>query len=187
MSVQIERRYFTVDEYSRMSEAGIFSPDDRVELIGGEIVKMSPIGSLHAACVDRIVNTSLVQLAGRGVIIRVQSPIVLDDYSEPQPDVTLLRARSDFYAQGHPKPADVLLLIEVADSLVGIDRDVKIPLYAQSGIPEVVVVALPEETVEFHAEPVGGQYQRVEILRRGDHLESVTIPNFRLSVDDILG
>jgi Uma2 family endonuclease len=187
MSVQLERRYFTVDEYSKMSEAGIFSPDDRVELIEGEIIKMSPIGSPHAACVDRIVNTSLVQLVGRGVIIRVQSPIILDDYSEPQPDITLLRSRPDFYAQGHPKSADVLLLIEVADSSVDIDRDVKIPLYAQSGIPEVVIVTLPEEVVEFHAEPVGGQYQRVEVLRRGDYLEPAIIPNLRLSVNDILG
>jgi Uma2 family endonuclease len=187
MSVQLERRYFTVDEYSRISEAGIFSPDDRVELIEGEIIRMSPIGSPHAACVDRIVNTSLVQLAGRGVIIRVQSPIVLDDYSEPQPDITLLRSRSDFYAQGHPKPADVLLLIEVAETSVDIDRDVKLPLYAQSGIPEVVIVALPEEAVEFHVDPVGGQYQRVVILRRGDYLESASIPNLRLSVNDILG
>jgi Uma2 family endonuclease len=187
MSVQLERRYFNVDEYSRMSEAGIFSPDDRVELIEGEILKMSPIGSLHAACVDRIVNTSLVQLAGRGVIIRVQSPIVLDNYSEPQPDISLLRSKADFYAYEHPKPVDVLMVIEVADSSVEIDRSVKIPLYAQAGIPEVVIVVLPEELVEFHAEASGGQYQKVKILQRGDYLESASIPNFRLSVDNILG
>jgi Uma2 family endonuclease len=187
MSVQLERRYFNVDEYSRMSEAGIFSPDDRVELIEGEIVKMSPIGSLHAACVDRIVNTSLVQLAGRGVIIRVQSPIVLDNYSEPQPDISLLRSKADFYAYEHPKSVDVLMVIEVADSSVEIDRSVKIPLYAQAGIPEVVIVVLPEELIEFHVEAIGGQYQKVKILQRGDYLESTTIPNFRLSVDDILG
>jgi len=187
MSVQLERRYFNIDEYSRMSEAGIFSPDDRVELIEGEIVKMSPIGSLHAACVDRIVNTSLIQLAGRGVIIRVQSPIVLDDYSEPQPDITLLRSKADFYAYEHPKPVDVLMVIEVADSSVEIDRSVKIPLYAQAGILEVVIVVLPEELIEFHAEAIGGRYQRVKVLRRGEYLESASIPNFRLSVDDILG
>lgn len=170
-----------------MSEAGIFSPDDRVELIEGEIVKMSPIGSLHAACVDRVVNKSLARLAGRDAIIRVQSPIVLDDYSEPQPDVTLLRPRADFYAHGHPKSADVLMVIEVADSSVEVDRRVKIPLYARAGIPEVVIAVLPDELVEFHAEAAGGQYQRVSILRRGDQLTSATVPNFRLDVEDILG
>lgn len=187
MSVQLDRRIFTVNEYSRMSDAGILSQDDRVELIEGEIVRMSPIGSAHAACVDRIVNTSLVQLAAQGIIVRVQSPIVLDDYSEPQPDISLLRPKSDFYAHEHPKPADVLMVIEVADSSVEIDRIVRVPLYARAGIPEVVIVVLTEGLVEFYAASAAGRYRRINVFRRGEYLDSESIPNFRISIDTILG
>ncbi len=187
MSVQLERRYFTVDEYARMGEVGIFTEDDRVELIEGEIVKMSPIGSRHAACVDRVVNMLLPVVIEQAAIIRVQSPIVLDDYSEPQPDVTLLRHRPDFYAQAHPRPADVLIVIEVADSSVEIDRNTKLPLYAEAGIPEVVIMVLPEDVIEVHAEAANGQYQKVKILGRGEIFESTAIPGVKLSIDAVLG
>lgn len=169
-----------------MAEAGILSEDDHVELLEGEVVEMSPIGSRHAACVDRL-NRLLNQLANLDVIVRVQNPIYLSDYSEPQPDISLLRPRDDFYAGEHPKPSDVVMVIEVADSSVEIDRNVKLPLYAQAGIPEVVIVVLPEEIVEAHAEPVNGRYQSNRILRRGDYLESSILANFKLSVDAILG
>src|SRR3954471_10163269 len=112
MSVQIARRHFNVAEYYRMMEAGILSESDHVELIDGEVVEMSPIGSRHAACVDRL-NKFFNKL--EEVIVRVQNPIRLDDFSEPQPDITLLLLRADFYAQGHPTPSDVLLVVEVAD------------------------------------------------------------------------
>lgn len=187
MSAQLERRFFTVNEYARMGEVGIFSEDDRVELIEGEIVKMSPIGSRHAACVDRVVNMLLPVVADKSAIIRVQNPIILNDYSEPQPDVALLQYRADFYAQGHPQAADVLLVIEVADSSVEIDRHTKLPLYAASGIPETIIIVLPEDVIEVHAEPVNGQYQRVKILGRDDTLDSTLIASINLAVDDLLG
>ncbi|MDQ3917533.1 MAG: Uma2 family endonuclease, partial [Acidobacteriota bacterium] len=135
MSVEIARHFFTVDEFERMGAAGIFHPDDRLELIGGEIVEMSPIGSSHAACV-KFLSALLQRLFGGTLIVSTQDPIRLDDFSEPQPDVALLRWREDFYRHAHPTPADVLLVVEVADTTVESDRQVKIPLYARAGIPE---------------------------------------------------
>src|SRR5919106_6741536 len=117
MSVQVLRRRFTVDEYYRMAEAGILHEDDRVELIEGEIVEMAPIGSNHASHVDPLAQL-LFERIGRRAIVRIQSPIHLGEYSEPQPDVTILRSRSDFYVSAHPSPADILLVVEVADTSV---------------------------------------------------------------------
>lgn len=186
MSRQLAKRWFTVSEYNRMAEAGILTEDDRVELIEGEIIRMSPIGSRHAGCVNRL-NVLLSSQAGQSFIVSVQNPIVADDYSEPQPDVAVLRLREDFYGEGHPKPEDVLLAIEVADTTVESDRSVKMPLYARAGIPEAVLVNLPQEVVEIHNEPVNGQYQSVKILRRGETFASEVILHLKLSVDAILG
>ena len=125
-----------VTDYHRMADAGILQKDDRVELIAGEVIEMSPIGTRHAACVDHL-NIALTRDAGTTAIVRVQSPIQLDDYSEPQPELALLRMRHDFYIHSHPIPGDVLLLIEVANSSTMFDRNTKLPLYAQSSVPEV--------------------------------------------------
>ena len=133
MPVQVERRTFNVEEYHRMLDAGIITEDDRVELIEGEILMMSPIGSWHAACVNRL-DALLHRLFGESVIISVQNPIRLSDFSEPQPDLAVLRARQDYYAQTHPTSNDILLLIEVADQSLEFDRDVKVPLYAKAAI-----------------------------------------------------
>lgn len=127
MSRQLAKRWFTVGEYNRMAETGILTEHDRVELIQGEIVEMSPIGSRHAACVNRL-TTVLSRQGGAGAIVSVQNPIVVDDYSEPEPDVALLRARADFYETRHPEPEDVLLVIEVAETSVETERGVKVPL-----------------------------------------------------------
>lgn len=134
MSIQIEKRYFKVGEYHRMGEAGVFSEDDRVELIAGEIVEMPPIGRRHAACVDRLTELFSGQ---PGVIVRVQNPVRLDEFTEVRPNVALLRRREDFYSRSHPTPAGVLLVVEVADTSSAYDREVKLPLYARSGVPEV--------------------------------------------------
>jgi Uma2 family endonuclease len=184
MSVQIARRHFNVAEYYRMMEAGILSESDHVELIDGEVIEMSPIGSRHAACVDRL-NKFFNKLDE--IIVRVQNPIRLDDFSEPQPDVTLLRMRADFYAQGHPIPSDVLLVVEVADSSTEFDRVVKLPLYAESLIPEFWLVNLPDEKIEVFSQPSNGAYQKSHGLKRGDNLASITIPGLSLTVDAILG
>lgn len=186
MSVQIARRHFNITEYYRMTEAGILSAGDRVELIDGEVIEMSPIGSRHAACVDRL-NKFLNKLVAEDVIVRVQNPIVLDDYSEPQPDISLLRPHADFYAQEHPTPADVLLVVEVADSSTQFDREIKLLLYAQAMLPEVWLVNLPDDTIERYSQPANGAYQIAQTLKRGEVLISTMILSLNLDVAAILG
>jgi Uma2 family endonuclease len=186
MSVQIARRHFNVTEYYRMAETGILSESDRVELIDGEVIEMSPIGSRHAACVDRL-NQLLSLLLGKHLIVRVQNPIRLDEYSEPQPDLCLLQPRADFYAQAHPTPADVLLVVEVADSSAGFDREVKLPLYAQASVPELWIIDLPADTVEIYAQPSGRKCQKSRKLKRGEIISSETVSQLSLAANAVLG
>ena len=136
MAVRILRRAFDVHEYHRMAEAGILDEDDRVELIEGEIVQMSPIGSRHQGCVNRLARL-LFEFAGRDYVVHIQGPVRLNERSEPQPDLALLKLRPDFYSERHPTPDDVLLLIEVSETSADYDREVKLPLYAGAGIAEV--------------------------------------------------
>jgi Uma2 family endonuclease len=186
MARELAKRSITADEYERMGEAGIFGSDARLELIEGEIYQMSPIGSPHAACVDALTYI-LGNLAQRNFIVRVQNPIRLSDLSEPQPDVTLLRWRDDFYRHTHPRPADVLLVIEVADTTVATDRTVKLPLYAQAGINEVWLVNLPEEQIELYTAPANGVYQTVKHFQRGADVQAQTLLGLVVSVNDVLG
>ncbi len=186
MSVQIARRYFTVEEYHRMGEAGIFSEDDRVELIEGEILQMSPIGSRHVACVNRVHEELSSRLHGRA-IVSGQNPVVLNDFSEPEPDIAVLRRRDDFYAQALPTATDVLLIIEIADSSVAFDHDIKLPAYARSGIPEVWIADLTAETVEAHTELLNGSYRNVRSYRRGNSITPLHFSDLSIEVASILG
>lgn len=182
---QIQKRLFKVGEYHRMAEAGILTEDDRVELIRGEIVQVSPIGSRHAACVDRFTQNLVPQVIGRA-IVRVQSPIQVSEDSEPQPDLVLLKLQPDFYATRHPQPDDVLLVVEVADTTAEFDRNVKIPLYGQAGIPESLLVDLGTELIEDYQDPSPHGYRTVRIFRPGESITLSTLPNVTLAVDDIL-
>ncbi len=184
--VQVNRRSFTVAEYERMGQFGIFSEDDRVELVNGEIVEMSPIGERHAACVD-VLNEVVKERLGRSVIVRVQNPIQLDDFSEPQPDISILKRRDDFYRSSHPKPEDVLLVIEVSDTTLEYDRRVKVPLYARAGIAEAWVVNLAEERIEVYADPAEGAYRTAESRARGDEIQSRPLAALRVGVAEVLG
>ncbi len=186
MAVSVARRLFTVTEYERLGEAGVLNEDDRVELIEGEILTMSPIGSPHAACVNRL-NAALTRILGQTAIVSVQNPIRLSEYSEPQPDIALLRPRADFYASGHPTPADVLLIMEVAESSLAYDRDLKIPAYAQAGIPEVWLWDLEDGVVSRYSRLLNGKDRDVQRAQRGESLTSTVIPNLTLSIDHILG
>ncbi|MFL6282535.1 MAG: Uma2 family endonuclease [Pyrinomonadaceae bacterium] len=177
---------FTVEEYGRMGEASVFSPDVRVELIEGEIVEMSPIGDRHAACVGWLTQT-ITLLLQRTYLVWAQNPVQLDNYSEPEPDILVLRPRDDFYRNGKPHPEDVLLLIEVSDSTLGFDRKRKVPLYARAGIPEVWIVNLNEERVEMFAEPSGGAYQTSAAFSRGEEVQSRSLAALRLGVSEIFG
>ena len=166
-----------------MAAAGVLSEDDRVELIEGEVVEMNPIGSRHAACVGRLTEL-LVRLVGGVAIVWVQNPVRIDDYSEPLPDVALLKRRDDFYALANPQPRDVLLIIEVADSSVEYDRDIKIPIYSRAGVPEVWLVNLPEEAIEIYARPLNNAYQETRLVKRGESLSTL---NLIIDADDVLG
>lgn len=153
----LEVRRFTIAEYHHMIQAGVFHEDERLELLDGEIVPMSPIGSRHAACVNRLVHL-LVQAVASRAIVSAQNPIRLNPYSEPEPDVALLRPSDDFYAAETPGSQDALLVIEVADSSLEHDRTNKIPLYARAGIGEVWLVDLDGRVVDVYRNPSAEGY-----------------------------
>jgi Uma2 family endonuclease len=158
---------FTAQEYHLMSETGIFSPEHRLELIRGEIVKMSPIGRKHCACIAALNELLFTKFAGK-FNIWVQSSIRLDDGSEPQPDIALLRRRADFYRESLPSPADILLVIEVADSTISYDRDVKMPLYAEFGIMEAWLIDVNAKTLTKYTEPSPRGYKTSHRLELND-------------------
>ncbi|HEY9860166.1 MAG TPA: Uma2 family endonuclease [Candidatus Obscuribacterales bacterium] len=186
MAVQLLRRQFTVAQYHQMVEAGILTEDDRVELIDGEVIELSPISSRHAACVNRLNYLFHSRLRDRA-IVRVQNPVELSDRSEPQPDVALLQPRPDFYEAGHPQPQDILLLVEVADTTVEFDREIKMPLYAKSGVREVWLVDLNQNAIAVYREPSLSGYAQVEQLQRGQELTVQAITDVTLAVDEVLG
>lgn len=180
------KHLFTVDEYERLADTGIFHEDDRVELIEGEIVQMVPIGSEHAGAVNRL--TSLfTRLLQERIVAGVQNPVRLPEMSEPQPDFVLLKPREDFYTKRHPEPADVLLLIEVAESSITYDRGVKLPLYAKAGIPEVWLVDLTKNRLEVYRSPSEDGYGTTSVLESGDTIHIEAFPDVGIAVADILG
>jgi Uma2 family endonuclease len=181
---EIVRRRFTVHDYHRMGEAGILHEDDRVELIEGEIVEMAAIGTRHFACVNRLTQI-LVRGVGDAAVVSVQNPVRLDEHTEPQPDLTVLRVRD--YRQSLPMPEDVLLLIEVSDTTLSYDRGVKLPLYARAGIREVWIVDLVGEIIERHTDPSGERYRGFERARAGEKIESAALPELAFRVDAVLG
>jgi Uma2 family endonuclease len=170
---------FTVKGYHRMTEADVFKPDDRVELVDGEVVKMSRIGTRHSACVSRLSHLILPWI-GRGAVVRIQLPIQIGDFSEPQPDVALVRWRDDFYADHHPMPPDIHLVVEVADTSLRHDLLRKAPLYIAGGVPEVWVVDLVAEVV--HVSRGGSTSQ----LGAGDSVSPLAFPDVVLEVAAIL-
>jgi Uma2 family endonuclease len=186
MSVELIRHRFTADQYHQMAEAGILRDDDRVELIEGEIVEMTPIGPRHGAVVDRLTHV-LVRGCGDRAIVRVQGSIRLGLHSEPQPDVVLLRPRPDSYQKALPGPESVLLAIEVAETSLPYDRGIKLRLYARAGVPEVWLVDLVRNQVEVHREPTPEGYSREEIVSGGDRLVPMALPDVSLSPADLLG
>lgn len=169
-----------------MGEAGIFSADDHVELIEGEILKMSPIGSRHAACVRRL-DRQFNRLLGDRALVSTQNPILLNDFSEPEPDIAIVKRRDDFYGNAHPTAADVLLVVEVAETTVDYDREIKLPAYARSGIAQVWIVDLPAQTVESYGDLVAGVYRSVQSHRRGESLAPLHFPELAVEVVSILG
>lgn len=185
MPVEITRRLFDVDEYHRMAQAGILSEDDRVELIDGEVVAMTPIGPRHGASVDRA-NRSLTMALGDRAIVRVQGSVRLDRFREPQPDLVLLRPQPDFYASRLPGPSDILLIIEIAESSLGYDRDVKARIYAQSAVQEYWLVDLDDRSVSCYSESRGGTYEKLRQCRSGQSIAPEALPQCVIAVDALL-
>ena len=163
---------FTRKDYHTMIDAGILREDDPLELINGQIIQQMPIGTAHAGMVNRINQLLTSRVSGR-YVVAVQNPIALNEFSEPEPDIALLQPREDFYANSHPTPQDIALIIEVADTSLGFDREDKIPLYAMCGVPEVWIVDLPTKAIHVFRRP--GQTNYSEAIRlRGD--DSLPIP-----------
>jgi Uma2 family endonuclease len=181
-----ERRRFSIEEYHRMGEAGILGREERVELIDGEIVVMSPIGNRHITCVDRL-NRMLVQGLGDRAIVRVQNPVRLASRSEPEPDFALLRPRDDFYAGNPATEKEVLTFIEVMETSARYDRGFKRDFYARSGIAELWLVDLNLERVEVYRKPAAGEYTEMRIAARGQNVSPEAFPELVLGVDAILG
>jgi Uma2 family endonuclease len=175
-----------VDDYYRMADAGIFREDDRVELLDGEIYEMTPIGDGHAGTTNYL-NAVLSRRLAERVVVAIQNPIRLSDYSEPEPDITLLRLRADYYRTRKPRPDDVLLLIEVADSSIDYDQTTKLPRYATAGIVEVWIVNLGDDRVEVYRDPEGDGYATQKTFVRGDSVAPEALPDLVLRVDEILG
>ncbi len=180
------RRRFTVQQYERMVEAGVIQPDERVELLDGEVVEMPPINPPHASRVDRC-NAHLGRALGPGVIIRVQSPLHLSELSMPEPDLTVLAHRDDYYASRHPTVADVLLLVEVGDTSARFDREVKLPLYAAASVGEVWLLDVGAGTISVFGDPAAGGYRATATARHGDLLRPSALPGTELAAADLLG
>ncbi|HEX5370578.1 MAG TPA: Uma2 family endonuclease [Dehalococcoidia bacterium] len=186
MATSPTRRLFTVDEYYRMAEAGILGEDERVELVEGEIIEMPPIGSQHASIVDH-----LAELLRRGLVperhqLRIQGPLRLDGESQLQPDLTLLKPRSDFYAGAHPSAEDVLLLIAVSDTTLAYDIGRKQAVYADAGVPEYWVVDVAGRRIEVYRGPALDNYKQRLIIMPGESIAPLAFPDLMIAVNDVL-
>lgn len=182
-----QKRRFTVGEYYKMAEADVFSPEDHVELLDGHIYLMPPIGSQHAACVRRL-DRLFQDRVGSHALVSVQNPIRLSQTSEPEPDLALLTPREDEYAARHPRPDDVFMVVEVADTSLTFDQQTKLPLYARAGIPEVWIVALDDDRMHVYREPKGDRFGVHETHGPNDDVTvaAVSSPD-PVSVETILG
>lgn len=182
----IKRKRFSTSEFQEMVKAGILPEEHGWEVIDGFLMDKMSIGDKHASTVKRL-NRIFNHRFSEGLLVSVQDPIHLNDYNEPEPDVALLKFREDFYVGQTPTSEDVLLLIEVSDSTLEYDREVKKKLYAEFGIAEIWIVNLKENTIETFSQPKNGNYRLAKILEPNETVQSVTINNLELSVKEILG
>ena len=186
MPIETTRKLFTVDDYYRMAEAGILGPEDRVELIDGEIIQMSPIGHRHMIAVNRANDLFTASFRGRA-IVSVQNPLRLSNYTEPQPDIVLLKYRSDFYKEKEITAADALLVLEVSDTTLRYDRQIKIPKYAEAGIPEVWIVNLEVSALEVYRALDAASYATILTLQAGESISLPAFPETSFPISLILG
>jgi len=185
--MQLLTRKFTVEQYHQMAKKGILHCQERVELITGEIITMSPIGFRHASTINRLVNSLLPLQMAEKVIISVQNSISLGSHSEPQPDLALLKPVENFYGDRLPRATDILLLIEVADSSLTYDKEVKIPLYAQHEINEIWLINLAQNQLECYTNPLNNSYQNQTIFYADQSISSLAFPELELTLNTIFG
>jgi len=181
--IEVQRQLFTISEYYKMAEVGILKPTDKVELINGEIIQMSPIKSPHASAITTV-HELLTEQLFKKVTIRTQHPIQIDNHSEPEPDIAVVAYRKDRYRANHPVPKDVLLLIEVADSTLRYDRKIKKKLYAASDIPEYWIINIPDSQIEVFKKPRNGRYTQEVIYKDTESISAQKI-SFKITVTDI--
>ena len=186
MSAEVATYRFSVEEFNKLGEAGIFDEDDRVELLDGEIIVMSPIGSEHAATVLRM-GWYFHQRLGKRALTSTQNPTVIDEFSEPQPDLMLLKLKADFYKKAHPRPDDILLLVEVSDTTIGYDRGLKLRKYAECGVQEVWIVNLKKTTIEQFRSPSTSEYAISKNYRRGEIIALAAFPAVTFQVEELIG
>ena len=187
MTIQLDKRLLTIEEYHKMAEVGILKEDDRVELIYGEITKMSAIISEHAGKVNRVVRVLNSLLPLEKTVLSVQNPISIPELnSEPEPDISVLHYRDDLYSEQHPLPADVIFLVEVAVSSLLTDRKVKSPLYAGANVPELWIVNPRHNRIEVYSKPRNGEYSMRQTYRAGDTI-LIELLNLKINVCDLLG
>ena len=184
--MQLLTRKFSIEQYHKMGEANIFHPEERLELIKGRIVEMSPLGLKHIATVNRLTNLLSRQLLDKA-LISVQNSIQLGDDSEPQPDLVVAKFRDDFYANKPIQPRDIYLLIEVSDSTIKYDREVKIPLYAENKIEEVWLVNLNDNILEIYTKPEDNFYQNLQKLNKDKIIAPLSFPQLKINLSNIFG
>lgn len=177
---------FSVEEYYRMAEIGLFAADARVELIEGEVIDMAPIGALHCGTVDWLTKLFHVNL-GDSAIIRTQGVVSLSGFAEPQPDIALLEPRDDFYRSAHPAGPDTFLVVEVSDSSLQADRTVKIPLFAHFGVPEVWIVDLVHDQVHFYRSLRDGEYTDVSSMAQPGLTRLSSLPGAGVDLSKLFG
>jgi Uma2 family endonuclease len=185
MSTEITRKLFTYNDCLLMAEVGVLSPAEKVELIRGELIVVSPPGPRHGAAVDRTAE-AMRNLTKGIAIVRSQGGVVLDRFAAPLPDIALLALRSDYYAGDNPGAADILLIVEVANSSLEYDLTVKQELYAITGIAEYWVADLRNNRLLVHTNPAGDRYQTIRELRRGEMIEPSRLPSCRIPVELLL-
>lgn len=181
---QPARLRFSVDEYYKMYELGLLKDFERSEIIDGELITKMGIGDRHAAVVD-FLNRFFIKNLGDEIVVRIQNPLRLNDFDEPEPDIVLADL-TKYDGKRHPRPAETLIVVEVSDTTLRYDRDRKLPLYAEAEIPEVWIVNLPNNLIELHQQPTVGIYQTVKIFRPGETVESSILTELKPSVDAIL-
>lgn len=180
-----QRHRLSVQDYHLMGDTGILSPDTKVELINGEIIDMTPIGSRHAGTLNRLIKI-ITEATGETAILSVQNPIILGDYSEPEPDIALLRPREDFYTAAHPRAEEILLIIEISESSARYDREIKLPIYARHGIPEVWLVDIEHQKILFFGAPREGRYKNISSSKQLNQVSPAELPDVSLDLTVLL-